>query len=140
MRQMSSADIRSLARGYVAALVKSILRARVLRLERGNATSPQKIEAAQTYLEHKARMKAALIRKKMEWSEELLREKFAINFQGDKVIWGKATVAQHLARLDMLRVNMTANLEAIWRHEIAIEQIQKAGTRNLDAALKKRVA
>jgi hypothetical protein len=69
---------------------------------------------------------------KMEWTRELLDAKFALG-DGTYVTWGSATVADHVARLDMLRGNVRANLEAIKRHEAALNDLRHHEVDTLDS-------
>jgi hypothetical protein len=64
---------------------------------------------------------------RMEWDAELLELSFAVDHSGHTVTWGAATVDQHQSRIEMLIGNALANTEAAGRHQVAIDDIERAG-------------
>lgn len=64
--------------------------------------------------------------RKIEWTKELLESSFAMP-DGTRVLWADATVEQHAERVEMLKKNAGANINAAARHEQAIASITHAG-------------
>ena len=67
---------------------------------------------------------------RLEVTEELLGSDFALG-DGTRVTWREATEAQHRQRIEMLRGNALANIEAASRHEAAISLLHRNGVSTL---------
>lgn len=70
----------------------------------------------------------------MEWSTELLNQKFALG-DGTDVTWGNATREQHEYRYKMHANHAVAGIEGASRHKAAIEVLDSTGASSLNAAL-----
>lgn len=81
----------------------------------------------QTITDATARYAEAL---KMEWTRELLDSGFALP-DGTTVLWGDATVEQHMERREMFMRNAVANAEGAARHDQAIRELSEAGVTTL---------
>lgn len=63
---------------------------------------------------------------RMEWTQELLSQEFALT-DGSRVTWGDATIEQHRERADLFARNAAANAEGAARHQLAVEELERAG-------------
>mgnify|MGYP003584583271 FL=1 len=70
----------------------------------------------------------------VDWTADLLAAEFAVG-DGTNVTWGRATTAQHLARISLLTKNARGNLSAIRRHEAALHAVTERGVTCLDEAV-----
>ena len=91
---------------------------------------PSKWQAVDALLEE---YRAAII---VDWTSELLAAEFATG-DGRRVTWGQATVEVHVGRIQMLTANVRGNLDAIRRHEAAIQTISDLGGSCLDEVVKR---
>lgn len=66
-----------------------------------------------------------------EWTAELLSSHLSMP-DGRVITWGEATEADHADRLEMLKRNASANIEAASRHAHAIEYLRGAGVKSLN--------
>lgn len=65
-----------------------------------------------------------------EWTTELLNAAIAMP-DGTIVLWGDATLEQHLERREMFMQNALVNAEGAARHEQAIRELQQTGAATL---------
>lgn len=72
---------------------------------------------------------------RMEWTEELLKTTFSLS-DGTRVLWGDATIDQHVARAEMLRRNVEAVAETAARHHAAITAITNAQVTTLNELIR----
>ena len=64
-------------------------------------------------------------RVRLETTRELLATAFALG-DGESVTWGRATIAQHEQRIEMLAKNVSGGIETATRHQAAINMIKEA--------------